>query len=717
MYLDPVSSSSTVEYFDNQSKTIIMVNPRLIAEDIAKHYEAKHNPHLPHAQNVRKYLRKPVLAITRRVLLPRMNYDDIDENLLNSFGNVNEQFGMKSSVDPTMHMGKEGLDWRDYLTLPGTRGLSGSPTRATSTMSMTFSMSDTETETEDERVRAGAGAASNAFIPTMNMKLSRRSISRMEAFLAGCALALPNHSVSAVSVTKRVNAMVNTKSLAGNINMNMNSLRSALPFGAKKKNQGTDEQLSAEIGTPNNIRGGSKSSKKDISRNYPQMHSNELILRLELYIRTIRRVYSALHPKKQLEDTSAATANEEKKQASTPPAVQTALEEDGECVIHLEPPRAIKTRIRLLIESLISSAGSVGSMHKILTTLLTHYTLEILAVELISSDLQSFIRKIVLEYEHQTSFASLAFLSTPEDSADMHLTPLVFKYVEYLKRERVKCVFDCRLESTLARAIDPKVRKVFKTVEFQSIGHLLNVCKDYEDGLMNIVISSRDASILTTTAKSGSAATTAAISASPSASSEDNGMHLLTDASMSFDKGNTIDMCSNTKVVKQALRDLRRETITINGQVLPPTRTTSLSELVNLLRERLNSRTMKLRDSKIGVSKKATRVLKKIITSSTPYSSETDSDYPSQHDDSESLTSKESNDTGFISSGCEGDGDTDVDPEVKSRARSFDGENNNGKESKSKRRIFNVDAIDILTRRLLIAASRTRGGGDAFFVV
>ena len=35
----------------------------------------------------------------------------------------------------------------------------------------------------------------------------------------------------------------------------------------------------------------------------------------------------------------------------------------------------------------------------------------------------------------------------------------------------------------------------------------------------------------------------------------------------------------------------------------------------------------------------------------------------------------------------------------------------------SKRRHFDVDAIDVMTRRLLIAVSRTGIGGDGFFVV
>lgn len=89
-----------------------MSNPRLIAEDIARDFEEKRNKHLPHAKNVRKFLRRPVLAVTRRILLPRYNYD-VDFPSDNVIGN--EGFGSKG-IDPTIQKKREGLDWRDYLT-------------------------------------------------------------------------------------------------------------------------------------------------------------------------------------------------------------------------------------------------------------------------------------------------------------------------------------------------------------------------------------------------------------------------------------------------------------------------------------------------------------------------------------------------------------------------------------------------------------------------
>jgi hypothetical protein len=77
-------------------------------------------------------------------------------------------------------------------------------------------------------------------------------------------------------------------------------------------------------------------------------------------------------------------------------------------------------------------------------------------------------------------------------------------------------------------------------------------------------------------------------------------------------------------------------------------------------------------------------------------------------------------DSDFISSGNEGD--KEVSPVSARRKKSIDSSSLpkppiccEGKPSKKKRKL--IDTIDIMTRRLLLAASRTRGGGDAYFVV
>jgi hypothetical protein len=118
-------------------------------------------------------------------------------------------------------------------------------------------------------------------------------------------------------------------------------------------------------------------------------------------------------------------------------------------------------------------------MRPTLTKLLTYTYLELLSVEQLSEDVVSTIRKIVLEYEHLTSFASLAFLSSPQESTEVHLAPLLRKYVDFLSCEWKRLVESCQLESQLSRCLDPHVRSLFKTMEFRSIGHLLEVCHDH----------------------------------------------------------------------------------------------------------------------------------------------------------------------------------------------------------------------------------------------
>lgn len=489
--------------------------------------------------------------------------------------------------------------------------------------------------------------------PVGELKLSRRSLARMEAFLASCALALPDETISTY-----VNGDLSKK------NQPINSLQSL-------RNYVTSYNKNHEVPSTH------KSKRK---QKYPQIRFTDIALRLELYIRNLRRIYA-------LREQQGELINDKSN--------------NTECVINFDPPRIFHTRIQILLNSLIATTNSVGSMRPILTQLLTNLTRELLAVEHLSDGLNGYIRKIVLEYEHLTSFASLAFLSSPRDSAETHLSPLLLKYLDYLKTEWKVCIEECKLETTLARAMNPKMRRVFKTSEFISIGHLLEVCQEYKDQLENIIVLPRDFN------ENGIGNTF-----------DDGGPNdavAVNGDLKNIRKGNL----GATKAVKQALRDLRREIITINGFLCPPVQ--SLTELVKLLKERLHTRTVKLKDKKVGFIKKGTAQDK----------SETKHLDSSSDDQCESDSGTSYSDNDIISSGNEGDTDgsdafyspkkgqsdhrnKDV---IAHESKCLSGTKYDGTIKVMKRRSFNMNAIDLITQRLLIAASRTGSGGDAFFVV
>jgi hypothetical protein len=76
-----------------------MSNPRLMAEDVAHHYVTKINVQYPHSKNIRRHLRTPLLAVTRRILLPRLNYAELQQSEVGTFG-------IDSHIDPTFVKGK-----------------------------------------------------------------------------------------------------------------------------------------------------------------------------------------------------------------------------------------------------------------------------------------------------------------------------------------------------------------------------------------------------------------------------------------------------------------------------------------------------------------------------------------------------------------------------------------------------------------------------------
>lgn len=647
-----------------------MSNPRLMAEDVASHYMVKIDSRFPHSKNIRRHLRLPLLATTRRILLPRIDYAELRAEV-GTFGGVNH-------IDPTSAKSKDGLDWRDYVS-------------SKSLLKELHHNHKSETEVSD--LSEDNQTLHQYYLkrqPHGEMKLTRRSLARMEAFLATCALALPDEYI----LPSRMNKSKSNKHSNADTDINTASNKATgLMSGLQSfttsftGNQKQKKTIVSSTGTR------ARTHTNTGNYRYPQIHINDLTLRLELYIRNLRRIFAL---------------REQQLQQNKVPSYGRSDKEQVECVLKFDPPRVIHKRTQIIIRSLIATTNSVGSMRPILTKLLTYVTRELLAVEHLSEELDGYIRKIILEYEHLTSFASLAFLSSPGDSAETHLSPLLFNYFEYLNTECDMCIEKCKLESMLARAIHPGMRSVFKNAEFLSIGHLLEVCEEYRGQLENIVFSPKESDCFGIGFTMG-----------VGDSSSETPMSLSSDIIASVVSGDVSEVkkcnTSITRTIKQALKDLRREIITVNGHMLPPAQ--SLTELVQLLRERLHSRTVKLKDRKVAYTKKNSNFQKNCNTEDSSLKDQIESDSGTSY----------SGDNDIISSGNEGDTDGSSSLSSKKRGKT-DHENSicaHGKKhlpipngaNKAKRRQFNVNATDIMIRRLLIAASRTGSGGDAFFVV
>jgi hypothetical protein len=251
---------------------------------------------------------------------------------------------------------------------------------------------------------------------------------------------------------------------------------------------------------------------------------------------------------------------------------------------------------------------------------------------------------VVSEYVHQVSFASLAFLSSPEDSAEQRLAPMVLAYLDYLKENKEGIVQDCETECLLTKILDPKMRHFFKTVEFRSIGHLLEVCQDFHYELQNIEIPPP------------------------------------------VDKATRLgckNPCDDTIVLKQAIRDLQREVLTVNGHVLPPVN--NRKELLQLLSQTLNSRSLFRRKNRYDRRVKSKASVTKQSEPEGPFSSGNEGDFD-------------------FSSGTEGQS---VGEEIRIQKQQV----------RNQRQTFQLSTVDIMTRRLLVASSRTGMGGDAYFIV
>jgi len=560
------------------------MNAQKLAQEVVARYKAELNEYATHAENVAKHLRGPVQAVTLFVLR-----DDGDEEEKLSAAEMAIPPPTNEKDDAQEEKKSAAADWRDYL-----------------------SKSDSSEDLPDlNQVNMEAYAA-----------LGRRTKARLEAFLAGVSLsvtsALGNNSAP-VSEVAMNDQRGNNDSVRSSISLDagLAGFTQGLGLRTPEKLRSSARSLYSKAAEKAAAAKASKekavfrrkaptrsiSSQASSTGRLQQISSSNLATRLELYIRSLCRVKA----------------------------------QGQDCVVAAEPPRALKARARAVVDAFVDTVDTVHQQDRILTRLIKVLTQELLAVEVLSERLCKLIRQLVSDYIQSVSFASLAFLSSPETSAEQRLTPKILRFLRYVQSNWRESVADCELERMLSLVIDSEMRYTFKNIEFRSIGHLLEVCQGFRQELRNIEIS----------------------------------------PDMRIDEPDV----TNSDAVRQAIRDLQREIITVNGNILPPVK--SRQELISLLSQTLNSRT--LTTAPLKSRRKSKRGSSSRNLKDTP-----DQDYSSSgYDASEASASEREQETA----------------QPGSRVR------------RDSRRSFRLSTIDFFTKRLLLAASRTGTGGDAYFVV
>ena len=277
--------------------------------------------------------------------------------------------------------------------------------------------------------------------------------------------------------------------------------------------------------TGGGVRGEVVTTTKKVLPYHSQIPAADLQVRIELYLRSLQRF------------VRESSSN-----------INVSSNNVDECVLGTEPDKDIRARARVTTNAFVATATYVGNnVTTVLTRLLVCLTKEVLAIEHVSEQelVETIIkRRVVPEYNHGTSFASLAFLSTPEVHADTLLTPLIVKYLKMLQSDWKRFVKECEMERLIVTqsTLQTSTRSHFKTIEFQSIGHLLEVCHEYRSELQDIQLPLSDT-------KNFCAA---------------NGTITGEDA------------------VSSSVRHLKRQVITLNGTPLPPV-AGSTSDLVEVL--------------------------------------------------------------------------------------------------------------------------------------
>jgi hypothetical protein len=527
-------------------------------------------------------------------------------------------------------------------------------------------------------------------------RLDRRTKARLEAFLEGVILAVSQEPLvtkagseaagADAGKTSRTEASANAstaksrrhKANAGTSNGLVGSVEgvSKMAFSALKRGSGSLSNTSSG-GAPSTARAlstGSSSSQKSQSSTgdakghlYPQIRERALVTRLELYMRSLWRV-------RQSNGRSDPFVPIEKSPNPFDPIQQhTPL---GAALAAPEPARSMKIRAQLLVDAFVDTIDNVHQQSTVLSRLLKAATRELLAVDHLSESILKLVHRLISNYVQSVSFASLAFLSSPETSANQHLLPKVVQYLKYLHTNWRDCVAECELERMLALSIDGDLRSTLKNIEFRSIGHLLEVCQGFRAELTKISLA-------------------------PDMRAP--GFDLSLSAKGGEDSRGARNGDDDRDAIRQALRDLQREVITVNGSLLPPV--TSRRELISLLSQTLNSRTLAS-----AMEKNAA-----LASSSAGKSRRRRQQQQQQQRAARSTANPMDGKSG--DEATTSDYDTDLSGYNVEKDANANATARKPGAALQRRRSFRLSTIDFLTRRLLLAASRTGTFGDAYFVV
>jgi hypothetical protein len=284
------------------------MNAKALAQEVTSWYLSHLDPYSPHTTNVESYLRVPVLGLTLQILAT-------------ATANKTESNGLELEApqqgDTASSGSSHDCSWKSLLKGKGSDGV--------------------WTE-QDQRAFSDLG---------------RRTRARMDAFIAGCSLAVPDDttdrsssSASLASKHGRSAAIARADSPDISFKEGLAGLASSVATSKQQGKKSGSPMLAAALG------------KQSINKvRYPQFRGAELTLRLELYIRTLMR--------------TASTGQE--------------------CVVTLEAPKTVKARALTVVRSFVATVGCVRSLRPTLTNLMQNLTKELLAVDTLCEDISKVI--------------------------------------------------------------------------------------------------------------------------------------------------------------------------------------------------------------------------------------------------------------------------------------------------------------------------------------
>jgi hypothetical protein len=331
------------------------MDSKVLAIEICSKYVSLVDRKVCHPTNIETHLKPLVEELTHDIV---REYTVYEHELLSS----QKQMQNRGCGAGAVGLGLEPLTGGDGGNVTTSTGTSSGSDDWRHHLQRTYSTGGTGTT--DKNAGFVSPSPDNENETRSHSQLSSRSWARLGAFVDGIQLAVPSQAM----------AVSRSSSLSISVSVSSSSASSHSPAGKPPDDKTPQPQQQSTTRTTTNTTNTSRGKKiRSMGMRriylYPQIDEDDLLARVQLYIKSLHRVFHISS------------------------VVEKHTSQPEECVVHREPHRISEARMDCVLRAFVANVSCVTAIQPALTALLDCTTREVLGVGVLGPRIMAVIHR------------------------------------------------------------------------------------------------------------------------------------------------------------------------------------------------------------------------------------------------------------------------------------------------------------------------------------